>query len=61
MRLCTIQRDGKAVVGVKTDAGIIDLSKQMPRGPKTVVEILAGGRAVQDAVDSELAKPAAKS
>jgi acylpyruvate hydrolase len=59
MRLCTIQRDGKAVVGVKTDAGIIDLSKQMPRGPKSVVEILAGGKAVQDAVKKACAKPKA--
>ena len=42
MRLCTIQNGGKAVVGVKTGNGkIIDLSKQMPRGPKSVVEILA--------------------
>ena len=51
MRLCTIQRDGKAAVGVKMgDGKIIDLSKQMPRGPKSVVEILAGGKKVQDQV-----------
>ena len=47
MRLCTIMNGGKAVVGVKNDDGkIIDLSKQMPRGPKSVVEILAGGKNV---------------
>ncbi|HKU99915.1 MAG TPA: fumarylacetoacetate hydrolase family protein [Vineibacter sp.] len=57
MRLCTIQRDGKAVVGVKVDGKIIDLSKQMPRGPKSVVEILAGGKKLQDAVAKACAKP----
>jgi acylpyruvate hydrolase len=60
MRLCTIQIGGKAVVGVKTDNGkIIDLSKQMPRGPKTVVEILAGGKKLQQAVLKACAKPKA--
>ena len=59
MRLCTIQRDGKAVVGVKLDGAIIDLSKQMPRGPKSVVEILAGGKKVQEAVAKACAKPKA--
>ncbi len=60
MRLCTIQSGGKPVVGVKTGNGkIIDLSKQMPRGPKTVVEILAGGKKVQDAVLKACAKPKA--
>lgn len=60
MRLCTIQSGGKAVVGVKTDNGkIIDLSKQMPRGPKSVVEILAGGRKLQQAVLKACAKPKA--
>lgn len=60
MRLCTIQIGGKAVVGVKTDNGkIIDLSKQMPRGPKTVVEILAGGKKLQEAVLKACAKPKA--
>ncbi len=57
MRLCTIQRDGKAVVGVKVDGKVIDLSKQMPRGPKSVVEILAGGKKLQDAVAKACAKP----
>ena len=34
MRLCTILVGGKPVVGVKLgDGKIIDLSKQMPRGP----------------------------
>ena len=60
MRLCTIQNGGKAVVGVKTgDGKIVDLSKQMPRGPKSVVEILAGGKAVQAAVAKACAKPKA--
>ena len=37
MRLCTIVSGGKPVVGVKTADGarIVDLSKQMPRGPKS--------------------------
>ncbi|TXL70254.1 fumarylacetoacetate hydrolase family protein [Vineibacter terrae] len=59
MRLCTIQRDGKAVVGVKVDGQILDLSKQMPRGPKSVVEILAGGKSVRDAIAKACAKPKA--
>ena len=60
MRLCTIMSGGKAVVGVKTDDGkIIDLSKQMPRGPKSVVEILAGGKKVQAEVAKACAKPKA--
>jgi 2-keto-4-pentenoate hydratase/2-oxohepta-3-ene-1,7-dioic acid hydratase in catechol pathway len=51
---------GKAVVGVKNDDGkIIDLSKQMPRGPKSVVEILAGGKKVQAEVAKACAKPKA--
>ena len=51
---------GKAAVGVKTaDGKIIDLSKQMPRGPKTVVEILAGGKKLQAAVAKACAKPKA--
>ncbi len=60
MRLCTIMSGGKAVVGVKMgDGKIVDLSKQMPRGPKSVVEILAGGKAVQAAVAKACAKPKA--
>src|SRR5436190_455936 len=60
MRLCTISSGGKAVVGVKNDDGkIIDLSKQMPRGPKSVVEILAGGKKVQAEVAKACAKPKA--
>ena len=60
MRLCTIMRGGKAVVGVKMgDGKIVDLSKQMPRGPKSLVEILAGGKAVQAAVAKACAKPKA--
>ena len=59
MRLCTILRDGKAVVGVKQGDKIIDLSKQMPRGPKSVVEVLAGGKKLQDAVAKACAKPKA--
>jgi len=60
MRLCTIQSGGKAVVGVKTGNGkLIDLSKQMPRGPKSVVEILAGGKKLQQAVLKACAKPKA--
>ena len=51
---------GKAAVGVKMgDGKIVDLSKQMPRGPKSVVEILAGGKAVQAAVAKACAKPKA--
>ena len=51
---------GKAVVGVKNgDGKIIDLSKQMPRGPKSVVEILAGGKKVQAEVAKACAKPKA--
>jgi acylpyruvate hydrolase len=51
---------GKAVVGVKSgDGKIIDLSKQMPRGPKSVVEILAGGKKVQAEVAKACAKPKA--
>ena len=43
MRLCTILSGGKPAVGVKMgDGKIVDLSKQMPKGPKSVVEILAG-------------------
>ena len=60
MRLCTIMSGGKAVVGVKMgDGKIVDLSKQMPRGPKSLVEILAGGKAVQAAVAKACAKPKA--
>lgn len=59
MRLCTIQSGGKAVVGVKIDGKLIDLSKQMPRGPKSVVEILAGGKKLQAAVAKACAKPKA--
>jgi 2-keto-4-pentenoate hydratase/2-oxohepta-3-ene-1,7-dioic acid hydratase in catechol pathway len=51
---------GKAVVGVKNgDGKIVDLSKQMPRGPKSVVEILAGGKKVQAEVAKACAKPKA--
>lgn len=57
MRLCTIQSGGKAAVGVKMNGKIVDLSKQMPRGPKSVVEILAGGKKVQAAVAKACAKP----
>ena len=58
MRLCTIQVGGKPVVGIKNgDGKIIDLSKQMPRGPKTVVEILAGGKKLQAEVAKACAKP----
>src|ERR1044072_7421835 len=57
MRLCTILSGGKAAVGVKRDGKIVDLSKQMPRGPKSVVEILAGGKKVQQAVLKACAKP----
>ena len=60
MRLCTIMSGGKAVVGVKMgDGKIVDLSKQMPRGPKSVVEILAGGKKVQAEVAKACAKPKA--
>lgn len=60
MRLCTIMSGGKAVVGVKMgDGKIVDLSKQMPRGPKSVIEIVAGGKAVQAAVAKACAKPKA--
>ncbi len=59
MRLCTIQSGGKAAVGVKIDGKLIDLSKQMPRGPKTVLEILAGGKKLQAAVAKACAKPKA--
>lgn len=60
MRLCTIVSGGKAAVGVKTGNGkIVDLSKQMPRGPKSVVEILAGGKKLQAAVLKACAKPKA--
>ena len=58
MRLCTIMSGGKAAVGVKMgDGKVVDLSKQMPRGPKSVVEILAGGKKVQAAVAKACAKP----
>lgn len=60
MRLCTIMSGGKPVVGVKMgDGKIVDLSKQMPRGPKSVVEILAGGKKLQAAVAKACAKPKA--
>ncbi|MCA0305090.1 MAG: fumarylacetoacetate hydrolase family protein [Proteobacteria bacterium] len=61
MRLCTIVSGGKPVVGVRTADGskIVDLSKQMPRGPKSVVEILAGGPKLQAAVAKACAKPKA--
>ena len=60
MRLCTIMSGGKAAVGVKMgDGKIVDLSKQMPRGPKSVVEILAGGKKVQALVAKACAKPKA--
>ena len=60
MRLCTILSGGKPAVGVKLgDGKIVDLSKQMPRGPKSVVEILAGGKKVQQAVLKACAKPKA--
>src|SRR5258707_10004769 len=58
MRLCTILSGGKPAVGVKMgDGKVVDLSKQMPRGPKSVVEILAGGKKVQQAVLKACAKP----
>jgi 2-keto-4-pentenoate hydratase/2-oxohepta-3-ene-1,7-dioic acid hydratase in catechol pathway len=58
MRLCTILSGGKPAVGVKMgDGKVVDLSKQMPRGPKSVVEILAGGKKVQQAVMKACAKP----
>ncbi len=58
MRLCTILSGGKAAVGVKMGNGkVVDLSKQMPRGPKSVVEILAGGKKVQQAVLKACSKP----
>ena len=58
MRLCTILSGGKPAVGVKLgDGKIVDLSKQMRRGPKSVVEILAGGKKVQQAVRKACAKP----
>jgi 2-keto-4-pentenoate hydratase/2-oxohepta-3-ene-1,7-dioic acid hydratase in catechol pathway len=41
------------------DGKVIDLSKQMPRGPKSVVEILAGGKKLQQAVLKACAKPKA--
>ena len=50
---------GKPAVGVKMNGKIIDLSKQMPRGPKSVVEILAGGKTMQAAVAKACAKPKA--
>ena len=57
MRLCTILSGGKPAVGVKLgDGKIVDLSKQMPRGPKSVVEILAGGKKLQQAVLKACAK-----
>jgi 2-keto-4-pentenoate hydratase/2-oxohepta-3-ene-1,7-dioic acid hydratase in catechol pathway len=60
MRLCTINSGGKPAVGVKMgDGKVIDLSKQMPRGPKSVVEILAGGKKLQAAVVKACAKPKA--
>ena len=60
MRLCTINSGGKPAVGVKMgDGKVIDLSKQMPRGPKSVVEILAGGKKLQQAVLKACAKPKA--
>jgi len=60
MRLCTIMSGGKPAVGVKMGNGkIVDLSKQMPRGPKSVVEILAGGKKVQAEVAKACAKPKA--
>ena len=60
MRLCTINSGGKPAVGVKMgDGKVIDLSKQMPRGPKSVVEILAGGKKLQADVLKACAKPKA--
>ena len=59
MRLCTIMSGGKPAVGVKMNGKIVDLSKQMPRGPKSVVEILAGGKKVQAEVAKACAKPKA--
>ncbi len=60
MRLCTILSGGKPAVGVKMGNGkIVDLSKQMPRGPKSVVEILAGGKKLQAEVAKACAKPKA--
>ena len=60
MRLCTIMSGGKPAVGVKLgDGKVIDLSKQMPRGPKSVVEVLAGGRKIQQEVLKACAKPKA--
>src|SRR5260370_12403837 len=58
MRLCTILSGGKPAVGVKMgDGKVVDLSKQMPRGPKSVAEILSGGKKVQSAVLKACAKP----
>ncbi|MBM3645397.1 MAG: fumarylacetoacetate hydrolase family protein [Alphaproteobacteria bacterium] len=60
MRLCTIRSGKGSAVGVKVGGGkIVDLSKQMPRGPKTMTEVLAGGRALQAAIAKACAKPKA--
>src|SRR5215510_12133867 len=60
MRLWIILSGGNPAVGVKMgDGKVIDLSKQMPRGPKSVVEILAGGRKLQADVAKACAKPKA--
>ena len=60
MRLCTIVSGGKPAVGVKMgDGKVVDLGKQMPRGPKSVVEILSGGRKIQQAVLKACTKPKA--
>jgi 2-keto-4-pentenoate hydratase/2-oxohepta-3-ene-1,7-dioic acid hydratase in catechol pathway len=60
MRLCTINSGGKPAVGVKLgDGKVIDSEQADAEGPKSVVEILAGGKKLQQAVLKACAKPKA--
>jgi 2-keto-4-pentenoate hydratase/2-oxohepta-3-ene-1,7-dioic acid hydratase in catechol pathway len=57
MRFVTFNKAGKPTVGVRQGDDIVDLSAAAPRLPKTLAEILAGGRAVLDQVRAAIAKP----
>ncbi len=57
MRFVTFSKGGKPVVGVRQGDTIVDLSVAAPRLPKTLAEILAGGRVAMAGIRVALNKP----
>ncbi len=57
MRFVTFSKGGKAVVGVREGDTIVDLSVAAPRQPKSLAEILAGGRVAMAGIRVALKKP----